>query len=59
MVLDDGLLRFGKRFYVDSNGITLGVDNLLRVVIMEILGVMQQKSKIVSILLSFDVLLVG
>ena len=46
-------------FYVDSNGITFGVDNLFRVLIMEILRVVQQESKMVSMMLSFDVLLVG
>ena len=51
-ILDTGL-------YVDTYLITFGVDNILRVVMVEILRVLLQKPNMVSILVSVDVFLVG
>ena len=51
-ILDTGL-------YVDTYLITFGVDNILRLVMVEILRVLLQKPNMVSILVSVDVFLVG
>ena len=46
-------------FYGDAYGITLKIDNILRVVIMSRLRVFWQESKMVSIMDSIDVFFVG
>ena len=43
----------------DTDVIILGIDNLLRVVIMEILRVSGQESNMVSTMVSVDVLMSG
>ena len=52
----DGL---GTDFYGGADGRTLGIENIFRVVIMEILRVVWQEYKIVSILVLVDVFLDG